>query len=542
VQNPRGFVAADTLFSILDNRPVSADPEIKLMFPLVQGLMAFDTPYNGLSRSMFAYGAFSQYQNISSVWNLFSTVSTGLTGGLTSSQVLATGAQQGASWARWQTLASRTGTYGAIVAGGVAAYMHRDQIRKSLSNINRENLSKINMQSLKSINYSENISQGLTYVSRESIGEGFAWMASHLKFVGALMKQAQLTTRLERLSHLKGVGVVNLYTSMGENGYWTGGYFVPKRTFCAVPTEKEARRLFQEQPNTKAKDEIQAHCSMFRPEKNSEYETMLDTARDLVLKWSKHDPRKVVDDYQPNPEQRLRSKSESQLVDDDGKVLKPKIEAGKGETEDELQLQAIRSNQDMPEAEDGGVDEEALKRATEVPLPADDEVAKGDSEEVTKALEVPLPADDELDGDDGDMKDQKDYGTLFKDLPVKGKSPTTTEETKEDGDKKSESYYASLVKNIPNIPWKKTTAVEDAKEERETQEDKPEKNVASLFDDLSVKESQPSDAEAAKKDGEEKSQSYYTSLLKGLSRKQPATEEDVKVEEVSNVKQHTGEV
>jgi hypothetical protein len=542
VQNSRGFVAADTLFSILDNRPVSADPEIKLMFPLVQGLMAFDTPYNGLSRSMFAYGAFSQYQNISSVWNLFSTVSTSLTGGLTSSQVLATGAQQGASWARWQTLASRTGTYGAIVAGGVAAYMHRDQIRQSLSSINRENLSKINMQSIKSINYSENISQGLTYVSRESIGEGFAWMASHLKFVGALMKQAQLTTRLERLSQLKGVGVVNLYTSMGENGYWTGGYFIPKRTFCAVPTDKEALRLFQEQPNTKSKDEIQAHCSMFRPEKNSEYETMLETARDLVLKWSKHDPRKVVDDYQPNPEQRLRSRSESQLVDDDGKVLKPKIEAGKGETEDELQLQAIRSNQDMPEAEDGGVDEEALKRATEVPLPADDEVIKGDSEEVAKALEVPLPADDELDGGGGDTKDQKDYATLFKDLSVKGKSPTTAQETKEVGDKKSESYYASIVKNIPNIPWKKPTVVEGAKEESEAGEDKPEKNVASLFDDLSVKESQPSNAEAPKQEGEGKSQSYYTSLLKGLSRKQPATEEDVKVEGVSNSQEQAGEV
>lgn len=55
-----GFVASDTLFSILDNRPVSQSQDVKLMFPLVQGILAFDTPYNGLSRSMFAYGAFSQ--------------------------------------------------------------------------------------------------------------------------------------------------------------------------------------------------------------------------------------------------------------------------------------------------------------------------------------------------------------------------------------------------------------------------------------------------------------------------------------------------
>jgi len=72
----RGFVAADALFSVLDNKPVSSNPDLKLMFPLIQGVMAFDTPYNGLARAMFAYGAFSQYQNISSMWNVLSTVST----------------------------------------------------------------------------------------------------------------------------------------------------------------------------------------------------------------------------------------------------------------------------------------------------------------------------------------------------------------------------------------------------------------------------------------------------------------------------------
>ena len=69
-----GLVAADTLFSVLDNRPISADPDVELMFPLIQGVMAFDTPYNGLSRSMFAYGAFSQYQNLSSIWGIGASV------------------------------------------------------------------------------------------------------------------------------------------------------------------------------------------------------------------------------------------------------------------------------------------------------------------------------------------------------------------------------------------------------------------------------------------------------------------------------------
>jgi hypothetical protein len=411
-----GFVAADTLFSVLDNTPVSSDPKRKLMFPLIQGVMAFDTPYNGLSRSMFAYGAFSQYQNISSIWNVLSSVSTSLPALMSSaaassatsgaaSSAAASAAQltttQKTSWKRWQLLAARTGTIGAIAAGGVAAYMHREAILSSLSKFNRENLSNIkykeSLSKLSDINYKENLSQGLAYVSRESIGEGFAWMASHLKFVGALMKQTQLTTRLERLSQLKGVGLVNVYTSLGENGYWSGGYFVPKRTFCAIPTEKGASGLFIEQPNPKAGNEIEAHCSMFKPEKNEGYAEMLERSRGFVLQWVKHDPREVVDEYKPSREQLTRSRSESQLWDDDGVVLTPdrekKGERG-AEEEDEHQLKAILKSQDMPQPEDGGVNDEELKMASEVPLPVDDEVVKNG--ELDQAVKIPLPGEDDL--------------------------------------------------------------------------------------------------------------------------------------------------
>ncbi|KAG4412553.1 hypothetical protein IFR04_014304 [Cadophora malorum] len=390
-----GFVAADALFSVLDNRPVSNVPGQKLMFPLIHGVLTFDTPFNGLSRSMFAYGAFSQYQNLSSVWNIFSTVSSSLTGASTSSALATTA--EASSWMRWQTLAARTGTYGAIVAGGVAAYIHRDSIRTSLSKIKKEDLNPYN------INYKDNVSRGLTYVSRDSIGEGFAWMASHLKFVGALMKQAQLTTRMERLSQLEGVGIKDLYTSLGENGYWSGGYFVPKRTFCAVPTEKEAAaaKLFQEQPNKKAKSEIEAHCSMFRPEKNEMFDEMLEISAKLVSEWAKNDPRKIVDEYKPTREQLTRTQSESQLWDDDGKMLSPRLPKEKDESEDEFQLQAILGCAEMPQLVDGGVDEESLKRAADTPLPVDEDLMKrmkgddGEEEkELKKAMVVPLPADD----------------------------------------------------------------------------------------------------------------------------------------------------
>lgn len=258
--------------------------------------------------------------------------------------------------------------------------MNRTQIAEGIRSLNRESLregwAKVNR---------ENLREGLAYVSRDSIGDGFAWMGSHLKFVGALMKQAQLKTRLERLAGLKGVGVADLYTSLGENGYWSGGYFVPKRTFCAIPSgEKEGGEegkgkgisgIFEECANPKAGNEIEAHCSMFRPDKNDGYEEMAGRARDLVCLWVSSDPRKVVDDYQPGREQRERSMSEAHLFDDDGKVLGDVVDravAGKETEEDEVQLQAILSSDEMPEKEDGGVDEEALKAAAAVPLPVDE--------------------------------------------------------------------------------------------------------------------------------------------------------------------------
>lgn len=255
--------------------------------------------------------------------------------------------------------------------------MHREQIQRSLSMVNRENISKSLTK--------ESLSQGLSYVSRESIGEGFAWMASHLKFVGALMKQEQMTTRLERLSELKGVGVKNLYTSLGENGYWSGGYFVPKRTFCAIPTEEAKKKMFVELPNTKAENEIEAHCSIFRPEKNSSYEDLLESAGKLVQEWVENDPRKMVDDYKPDERQRAMSITESEVLDDDGKMKQESTEADNVD-ENEKQLQAILACQELPKPEDGGLSDEDLKQALEVPLPVENSI--------DQATEVPLPTDD----------------------------------------------------------------------------------------------------------------------------------------------------
>jgi pimeloyl-ACP methyl ester carboxylesterase len=505
-----GFVAADTLFAILDNRPVSSDPSVKLMFPLVQGILLFDCPLNGLSRSMFAYGAFSQYQNISQIWNIGSSVGSLLSGAgaaaaagqarsVATKQMMNT-ARNNPSWQRWQILAARTGTYGAVIAGGVAAYSNRAEIKEYLSNLNRENIS----QSFSKANrdkVSQNVYDGLAqvpaYVSRESIGEGFAWMAGHLKFVGALMKQAQLKTRLDRLSQIKGVGLVNFYTSLGENGYWNGGYFVPKRTFCAIPTGTEALQIFREQPNAKAKDEIAAHCSMFIPTKNPHYEEMSMTATDMVCEWLKIDPRTVIDDYEPSQGEKDRTEEEHKMWDDDGKVVGKREHRRDSVEEDQLQLQAILAIQGMPQAEDGGVSDEDLKKAAETPLPAEEVTWRSrvagfslpSMPAIPSAMpyipSIPMASRKVKEGDDmkGTEAQTESKAPADEETPKAEETKTEEKPKAEEPVKASKSWMSSLP-SMPSIPipgWKKRDSgiavTDSSKQQKETEADPDEPAV-----------------------------------------------------------------
>lgn len=298
-----GFVASEALFHILDERAKSDSPDAPL-FPLIQGILAFDTPYNGLARSLFVYGAFSNYQKVSSVFNVMTALSTApaslsmaLKRGATSlpgpTSSTSKAVSNPAAWKTWQLVAVRTGTVGAIAAGGVAAYIHRQKILagvQNMRNLKRQDLVEGYQQGV------DRLGQGLAYINRGNVGQSFAWLSDHFTFVGVLMKQQELNKRLERLTNLGGIGVHDMYASMGENGYWSGGYFVPERTFCAIPAEDQpAHSLFSRHVVKNADDEIQAHMSMFRPERNEEYKTMVMKASKLAAVWF-NDESPIVDD------------------------------------------------------------------------------------------------------------------------------------------------------------------------------------------------------------------------------------------------------
>ncbi|KAI5464246.1 hypothetical protein BGZ63DRAFT_439415 [Mariannaea sp. PMI_226] len=292
-----GFVAIDALFSALNERSTSEDPDGPV-FPPIQGILTFDTPYNGLARSMFVYGAFSNYQKVSSVFNVMTALSAAAPAGLArlgtrTAAASTVPSSRNPQWKAWQLVAVKTGTVGAIAAGGVAAYMNRAAIMegmRSVKNINKESIVEGYRQSM------DTLGQGLAYINRGNVGNSFAWLSDHFTFVGALLKQNELNLRLQRMNSLKGIGIHDFYISLGENGYWSGGYFVPERTFCAVPDAGQpACQLFSRHAMHKSNDEMKAHLGMFRPEKNVGYEEMLEKAATLVEEWFLSN-EKIIDD------------------------------------------------------------------------------------------------------------------------------------------------------------------------------------------------------------------------------------------------------
>ncbi|KAK3935630.1 hypothetical protein QBC46DRAFT_421857 [Diplogelasinospora grovesii] len=374
-----GFVASDCLFRILDERHQSGNNPSGPIFPFIQGVLAFDTPYNGLARSMFVYGAFSNYQKVSNVFNVMTALSaaapatlsklaTRRAAGTAASSVVPRSSSSNPGWKAWQMVAVRTGTVGAIAAGGVAAYMHRKQIiegMRSMRSLNKESVVQGYQQSV------DALGQGLAYINKGNVGESFAWLSDHFTFVGALMKQNELSRRLERLAALRGVGVRDVYASLGENGYWSGGYFVPERTFCAVPAKDQpAAHLFSRHVVEDVSDEIVAHINLFKPDKNKDYERMITDTANLVIGWF-HNESDLSDDPRfavPPPPEPSETEIVSQAIEGsaetimDGKQEKATEEGGLSDTEvpDEspIDIAAAASLVPLPDDDGGGDDGE----------------------------------------------------------------------------------------------------------------------------------------------------------------------------------------
>ena len=286
--NPLPSTAAHTNPLTSTANPSSEKEAPSFMFPHIAGVLAFDTPYLGICPGVIAYGAETHYKTASTAYSALSEVAGVFGYGSSknptqpqhqqdSSKLLTQGAdamtasmkastQDAAAtptWQRWGKYAMFAGAAGAVAAGGAAAYLKRDQIT-----------------------------------------EGWGWMGSHLEFVGCLARGEELKSRLERvitLNRERGVGFADLVTVLGKSAgpqkeptRLAGGFVEvgavegPKgseRTFCTIPKSERSRAYFEPARNDIAKDETEAHMTMFDRKANSGYFALVERAKSLLVGW-----------------------------------------------------------------------------------------------------------------------------------------------------------------------------------------------------------------------------------------------------------------
>lgn len=284
-----GIVAAETLLSIVNEQPIHSlgnsqshstsslpDPSL-LMFPYIQGILAFDTPYLGIAPGVVAHGAEKHWNTASSAYTAYSNVANAFGwgakspgGGAVDASKMLPGPETTAKavsdanadaaaapgWQRWGKVAMFAGAAGAIAAGGAAAYVKRDQI-----------------------------------------SEGWSWATSHLEFVGSLARPEDLRKRLNnvmKLSDNQDIGFTNIYTCLGraveEQGKssWAGKVVGMDRTFCNLP-KGELKKFFLPAVNDKSTAETLAHMSMFEPRNNPGYYSMSEQAKETIVEWAEND-------------------------------------------------------------------------------------------------------------------------------------------------------------------------------------------------------------------------------------------------------------
>jgi hypothetical protein len=270
-----GIVAADTILALTSDTAIDSSHDNStpakaefnsFMFPYIQGVLAFDTPYLGISPGVVAHGAEEHYNTASSALTQLSGLTGALWGGKVATEeeakdkkpVAALPAPSASNtlvspWQKWGKIAMYAGAGAAVAAGGTAAYLNRDHITG-----------------------------------------GWSWVGSHLEFVGCLMKGEELKKRVSGMVALKNelhVGFGNLYTRLGKkalsknDGSMVGSVIGNQRTFCNLP-KKESAPLWHDAINDMAPDEIQAHMTMFFPKDNPGYYGMSEMAKQLIVDWT----------------------------------------------------------------------------------------------------------------------------------------------------------------------------------------------------------------------------------------------------------------
>ncbi|RKP37623.1 hypothetical protein BJ085DRAFT_30904 [Dimargaris cristalligena] len=244
------------------------------------GLIAYDSPFYGVNASLWTDAALERATEVSQQVNQYLPALTTAVPALTSlwnlrpnasgTTATATAAAAGAGAARAATVAAPQqasrwggmGKWGAIAVGGLVASA---------------------------------AAAAVTYSQRDQIQSGISYITSHLEFVGALVRPDQLAQRIQRVLALQPNVQFHCYynelerrttpppssSSSNPQGRNSGNgprmaSLTATRTFIGLPPA-EAKPYFTPMP-AEAKDEIDAHVSIFNPAVNSHYYALGDAA------------------------------------------------------------------------------------------------------------------------------------------------------------------------------------------------------------------------------------------------------------------------
>ncbi|KAG6365409.1 hypothetical protein INS49_007020 [Diaporthe citri] len=313
-----GIVAAETLIALTSERvippssasggsgdgnhtaaPAEGDKSFELnglMFPYVQGVLSFDTPYLGISPGVVAHGAETHYSTASAALTQLSTL-TGLWGakGAADAGKDAEAAQQRGQQEKKPVAALPPAT------GGAAGNKANDSSSSTWGSWGKMALYAGAGAALAG-------SAAAAYLKRDQLTEGWTWVSSHLEFVGCLARGEELRRRVAYMARAQnelGVGFGVLYTRLGKGATalqqqvagiggtnMVGTVLGGQRTFCNLPSRRngpEKLGVWEEAVNDQAGDETSAHMAMFEPKENPGYDKLSSTAADLIAKWSSND-------------------------------------------------------------------------------------------------------------------------------------------------------------------------------------------------------------------------------------------------------------
>ncbi|CCU81742.1 hypothetical protein BGHDH14_bghG005404000002001 [Blumeria hordei DH14] len=240
-----GIVAADavrTLYLVSKFPTSSSSQDNSVVFPKIQGVLTFDTPFLGISP-----GVLTNISPNSSVLTQIGRITKPFWGFKDAMQDETYGKSSYASTSKdnsssslptdiptpmstlqgWSKATTLAGTVAALATVTTAAYWHWDSVLK-----------------------------------------GWSWIDSHLEFVKCLLDEDSLRGRLadmEILNHKLNMEFGNFYTRLGKNAANSDSGALPtdkrSKTFCKLSEDPDVLH-WQEAVNTEAKNEIQAHTGI----------------------------------------------------------------------------------------------------------------------------------------------------------------------------------------------------------------------------------------------------------------------------------------